>query len=146
MFIKKILPNVLRRPVLLVLLSLPLCASMCTEIIYDVGYEATIHRAPSVDSVKVTFSDETSILEQEIIGPESDSITVKSSMERSGHFMFSVGVFCTGATDWTFVIPFPIFVDGETRIFIRDTGPIDCEHIATRDVIYEISPRSIFSN
>jgi hypothetical protein len=144
MFIKKILPNVLRRPALLVLLSLPLCA--CTEIIYDVGYEATIHRAPTVDSVKVTFSDGTSILEQETIGPELDSITVKSSKERSGHFMFSVGVFCSGATDWTFVIPYPIYVDEETRIFIRDTGPIDCEHIANRDVIYEISPRSIFNN
>lgn len=146
MSLNKLFSDVLRRSALLVLLSLPLCASMCTEIVYDVGYEATIHRASMVDSVKVTFSDGTNILEQEVIGPESDSVTVKSSKERSGRFMFSVGVFCTGATDWAFVIPYPIIVDEETRIFITDTGPIDCEHIANRDVIYKITPRSIFND
>ncbi len=92
MLSKKLFPGFLRRLVLLVLLTLPLCAMMCTEIVYDTGYEATIHRAATVDSVKVTFSDGVSVLEQKTIGPESDSIVVMSSQERTGGFMLTVGV------------------------------------------------------
>ena len=121
--IGKILP----KPALLVLLSLPLCAMMCTEIVYDTGYEATIHRA-----------------DQSVIGPESDSIVVMSSQERTGGFMLTVGVFCTGASDWEYVVPLRFYVDDTTRVFIRNSTPIDCAHIANRNVFYAVTPRSIF--
>ena len=117
MLSKKLFPGFLRRLVLLVLLTLPLCAMMCTEIVYDTGYEATIHRAATVDSVKVTFSDGVSVLEQKTIGPESDSIVVMSSQERTGGFMLTVGVFCTGASDWEYVVPLRFYVDDTTRVF-----------------------------
>ena len=68
MLSNKLFPGFLRRLFLLVLLTLPLCAMMCTEIVYDTGYEATIHRAATVDSVMVTFSDGVTILEQSVIG------------------------------------------------------------------------------
>lgn len=144
MLSKKLFPGFLRRLVLLVLLTLPLCAMMCTETVYDTGYEATIHRAATVDSVKVTFSDGVSVLEQKTIGPESDSVVVMSSQERTGRFLLSVGVFCTGATDWEYVVPLTINIDDTTRVFIRDSTPIDCEHIAKRNVVYAVTPRSIF--
>ena len=144
MLSNKLFPGFLRRLFLLVLLTLPLCAMMCTEIVYDTGYEATIHRAATVDSVKVTFSDGVSVLEQKTIGPESDSIVVMSSQERTGGFMLTVGVFCTGASDWEYVVPLRFYVDDTTRVFIRDSTPIDCEHIAKRNVVYAVTPRSIF--
>ena len=144
MSLYKRIGKILPKPALLVLLSLPLCAMMCTEIVYDTGYEATIHRADSVDSVMVTFSDGVTILEQSVIGPESDSIVVMSSQERTGRFLLSVGVFCTGATDWEYVVPLTINIDDTTRVFIRDSTPIDCEHIAKRNVVYAVTPRSIF--
>lgn len=133
-----------RKLICLVMLSLPLCAMQCTDVVYDAGYEATIHRASGVDSVQVTFSDGKDILEQETIGPEADSVVVKSSKTRTGRFMFSVGVFCTGATEWTFVVPTPIRVEDTTRVFIRDVTPIDCEHIAQKNIVYKITPQSIF--
>ena len=138
--IGKILP----KSALLVLLSLPLCAMMCTEVVYDTGYEATIHRVDSVDSVKVTFSDGVTALEQSVIGPESDSIVVVSSQKRTGGFMLTVGVFCTGASDWEYVVPLRFYVDDTTRVFIRNSTPIDCAHIANRNVIYAVTPKSIF--
>ena len=137
MSLYKRIGKILPKPALLVLLSLPLCAMMCTEIVYDTGYEATIHRADSVDSVMVTFSDGVTILEQSVIGPESDSIVVMSSQERTGGFMLTVGVFCTGASDWEYVVPLRFYVDDTST-------PIDCAHIANRNVIYAVTPRSIF--
>lgn len=134
------------KPLLLVLLVIPLCAMMCTDIVHDVGYEATISRAVGVDSVEVTFSDGTSILEQAKIGPEADSVTLKSSKERSGRFLFTVGVFCTGASEWAYVIPQPFDVEDTTRVFIRNATPIDCEHVANRNVVYQIAPVSIFED
>ena len=137
MLSKKLFPGFLRRLVLLVLLTLPLCAMMCTEIVYDTGYEATIHRAATVDSVKVTFSDGVSVLEQKTIGPESDSIVVMSSQERTGGFMLTV-------SDWEYVVPLRFYVDDTTRVFIRNSTPIDCAHIAQKNVVYAVTPRSIF--
>ena len=144
MSLYKRIGKILPKPALLVLLSLPLCAMMCTEIVYDTGYEATIHRADSVDSVMVTFSDGVTILEQSVIGPESDSIVVMSSQERTGGFMLTVGVFCTGASDWEYVVPLRFYVDDTTRVFIRNSTPIDCAHIAQKNVVYAVTPRSIF--
>lgn len=131
---------------LLVFLAIPLCALQCTDVVHDVGYEATISRAATVDSVELTFSDGTSILEQAKIGPESDSITLESSKERSGHFLFTVGVFCTGATEWAYVVPQSFDVDDTTRMFIRNATPVDCEHIANRNVVYRMTPTPIFED
>ncbi|MBQ5465573.1 MAG: hypothetical protein IIT53_16560 [Fibrobacter sp.] len=129
-----------------ILALLSLFAAACTQIVYDEGYEANIQRAATVDSVKVTFSDGSNILEQRTIGPEYGSVEIKSSKERTGRFMFTVGVYCSGASDWVYVVPQPIIVESGTRVFVKNTTPIDCEHIANKNVIYEITPKSIFDD